>query len=503
MAHLLQLDNGSSAPWEAVPRLALTDLQNAVAQHLRAGDELLSLHALADAGGLTLLACLGCPDEATIQVGAAALPDRFPALTPTCPQAHWFERELAEQWGVVPEGHPCLQPIRYHASRRENRDAWNRKLDQIRVGEREFFTLDGEEVHEVAVGPVHAGVIEPGHFRFQCHGETVYHLEISLGYQHRGVEEALVGGPNARSLSLAETIAGDTSVGHAMAYAHVIEALAGMEAPPRAQALRAVGLELERMANHTGDLGALSGDVAYLPTASYCGRLRGDLLNMTAALCGNRFGRGLVRPGGVGFDTDETLAADLIKRLDAAMKDIHQAVTLLWDTPSVMARFDGMGALSRQMAQQLGLVGPSARACGLEHDARAEYPVGHYRFFQVPVSSWDTGDVFARAFVRWLELQRSAEFVRGTLSNLPNGSICKRPGPLAPDRISVALTEGWRGAICHVARTGKDGRFLHYKVVDPSFHNWMGLAMALRNNPISEFPLCNKSFNLSYCGHDL
>ena len=175
--------------------------------------------------------------------------------------------------------------------------------------------MAGEEVHEVAVGPVHAGVIEPGHFRFQCHGETVFHLEISLGYQHRGVERALVGGPNPRTIHYIETLAGDTSIAHAIAYCRAVESLSDTRVPPRAQVIRGIALELERVANHIGDLGALAGDVGFLPTMSYCGRIRGDVLNMTAMLCGNRFGRGLVRPGGVAFDLDDESVQELTRRV--------------------------------------------------------------------------------------------------------------------------------------------------------------------------------------------
>ena len=172
----------------------------------------------------------------------------------------------------------------------------------------DFYRVEGDEVHEVAVGPVHAGVIEPGHFRFQCHGEQVFHLEIALGFQHRGVEQAMVGGPTKRSIHYAETLAGDTTIAHATAYCQVLEALARCQKTARAQMLRGIALELERLANHVGDLGAMANDVGFLPTASYCGRIRGDLLNMTALLCGSRFGRGMIRPGGVGFDVDEARA---------------------------------------------------------------------------------------------------------------------------------------------------------------------------------------------------
>jgi Ni,Fe-hydrogenase III large subunit len=267
--------------------------------------------------------------------------------------------------------------------------------------------------------------------------------------------------------------------------------------------LRGIALELERLANHTGDLGALAGDVGYLPTQSFCGRLRGDFLNMTALVCGSRFGRGLVRPGGTGIDVDETRIGQLRERLEQALRDVTGAVNLLWNTSSVRGRFERTGALTAETARETGLVGVPARACGLEQDVRHEFPSGIYQFVQIPVSTYHTGDVFARAYVRWLEIQRSMAFVDEQLNALPAGPVRTTVGPLAKDAAVVALVEGWRGEICHVAMTDKTGRFARYKVVDPSFHNWFGLALALRNQQISDFPLCNKSFNLSYCGHDL
>jgi Ni,Fe-hydrogenase III large subunit len=282
-----------------------------------------------------------------------------------------------------------------------------------------------------------------------------------------------------------------------------VESLAGVEPTARADALRGIALELERIANHTGDLGALSGDVGFLPTSSYCGRLRGDFLNMSALVCGSRFGRGIVRPGGVGFDIESARAAEMSARLLPALRDVAEAVGLLWDTPSVMARFEGIGAVSLDTCTALGLVGPVARACGLERDVRFNFPFGVYRFVQIPVSLFPSGDVYARAQVRWLEIQRSAAFVQDRLTALPDDGVGKPVGALAANALAVSLVEGWRGEICHVAVTDDDGRFAAYKVVDPSFHNWMGLAQALRGQEISDFPLCNKSFNLSYCGHDL
>lgn len=451
-----------------------------------------------------LLAVTSDTATATLHAFATDVADRYPALTPSCPSAHWFEREIAEQWGVKPEGHPWLKPIRFHHSYRDGQDAWDRKPGEaIAPCVTDYFRMQGEEVHEVAVGPVHAGVIEPGHFRFQCLGENVFHLEIELGYQHRGIERRLVGGPDKRSIHYLETLAGDTTIGHATAYCQAVEALAGREASLRAQALRAIALELERLANHTGDLGALAVDVGFLPTSAYCGRLRGDFLNTTALLCGSRFGRGLVRPGGVAFDADQERLEQLRSRVDATFKDVAGAVNLLWHSPSVLARFDGTGSVPRAVCDALGLVGMAARACGVDRDVRRDFPAGFYRFAQVPVSTWYTGDVFSRAYVRWLEVQRSARFVTEQLRSLPRGDARRDVGALRPQTLVVSLVEGWRGEICHVAVTDSDGRFARYKVVDPSFHNWIGLAMALRNQPISDFPVCNKSFNLSYCGHDL
>lgn len=501
--------NGRSLARAEVPTHAAAEFRDAVLDRAAEGDRVVALFgAPADAvaraaGDVELWIVLAADHDGELRLARCALDgDEYPALTPDLPQAHLFEREIAEEWAIVPRGHPWLKPVRFVRSRRPGRDAWGREGAPT-VGVMDFYRVEGEEVHEVAVGPVHAGVIEPGHFRFQCHGERVFHLEISLGYQHRGVARALVGAPTARTAHLMETLAGDTTIGHASAYAHLVEALAGARVPPRALALRGVALELERLANHTGDLGALANDVAFLPTASYCGRLRGDLLNLTAALCGSRFGRGLVRPGGVAFDVDADLAAEIRRKLDAAMADVESAVELLWESSSVQARFENTGRVSQETAASLGLVGFAARASGLDRDVRLDHPWGIYRLQKVPVSTAPSGDVFARAYVRWLEIRRSATCVDELLGALPRGELRAAPAPLAGGRVAVSMVEGWRGEIAHVALTDGAGGFAAYQIVDPSFHNWMGLAMALRDQPISDFPLCNKSFDLSYCGHDL
>lgn len=490
----LTSQNGIAFKTGEIPRLPLNRLRQEILDGVEGGLRMTAFFGTQSASGATDLICVLADDSSNLlSVLSSAVNDRYESLTPDCPQAHLFEREIAEQFGVVPEGHPWLKPLRFSSG------------DKPLPGDTPFFSAQGEELHEVAVGPVHAGIIEPGHFRFQCRGENVLHLEIQLGYQHRGVEHFLETAASPRAMAVAESIAGDTVIGHALAYSEVTESLAGCPVSPRAQALRAAALELERLSNHIGDLGALCADVGFLPSASYFGRLRGEFLNMLMELSGNRNGRSLIRPGGVNFDVPEPMAEDFCARLDRAERDIRSAADLMFETPSVQARLEGTGAVTERACHDLGLVGPTARACDVARDVRSDHPHGAYQFAHIPVATASTGDVYGRALVRRHETERSIQFLKTQMRSLPSGDteVKTAVGSRVSGRMVVSLVEGWRGEITHVAMSDDTGAISRYKVKDPSFHNWTALALALRRTPISDFPLCNKSFNLSYAGHDL
>ena len=444
--------------------------------------------------------CIRDSDQSgQLAASSAIVGQHYPALGADCRQAAHFEREIAEQCGATPEGHPALKPLRRHAADHAP-SAW--RIEE-RNGEYPFSTIAGDEVHEVAVGPVHAGIIEPGHFRFHAHGEEILSLEIMLGYQHRGVECLLETQERTRAIYVAESIAGDSVIAHASAYCGAIEALARSHKSPRAQTIRGIALELERLANHIGDLGAISGDVAYQPAAAYFGRMRGECLNLLMTISGNRYGRGLIRPGGVAFDIPDDMAREIERRVERLGQELRPVADQFFGAASVQSRMENVGVVTRDACIAHGYVGLVARSCEVARDVRHDHPYGVFRFAQIPLASAWAGDVYARALVRWLEIQRSLDFVTEQVRALPRGELRSPCGTLAPGELVVALEEGWRGEVAHVLLTDDRGAVRRHKVTDPSFHNWTAVAMAMPGNQISDFPLCNKSFNLSYAGHDL
>lgn len=406
--------------------------------------------------------------------------DSYPSMTIEKSCLHMFERIIYEETGVEPIGHPFLKPVR--------------KQDGY-----EFLTSSDYQTHEVAVGPVHAGIIEPGHFRFICNGERVNHLEIQLGYQHRGVEQLLKKRP---SVQLAESICGDTTIGHSLAFARALEGLSGIEVSYKEQLIRLIALEMERMAIHVGDIGAIAGDVGYYMAADILAVTRTLVINTMLELSGSRFGKGLLKIGGVNYDIDSTIKEKIQKMLSEVCDRTEKVVNAMFGHATVLSRLENTGIVGKKRAKEIGLVGLAARASGLETDSRIFDNL--YQDFGHKIETMGTGDVYARAYLRYKEIVASSRLIERFLMKLDGEISNKRYNlSLAPNSFVFSLVEGWRGEIAHTVMTDSMSYIENYKIKDPSVNNWFGLAIAVRNNQISDFPVCNKSFNLSYCGFDL
>jgi len=497
----LKVSNGCAVLRSDIPQLPFEDFRREALKIVKEGGKVVQYFGYQEDNTIKLLAVLRT-DE--LLIAGTDAPDSYPSFTTECEPFHLFEREIAEQFGIRPEGHPWLKMVRYHPNSTGKPDVFGNDYQEDIPGRYDYYKVDGEEVHEVAVGPVHAGIIEPGHFRFNCIGERVFHLEIQLGYQHRGIENLLTNIQNKRLPIVIESIAGDTTVANASSMAQAVEALTQVRTDEGSKIIRTIALELERIANHTGDLGALSGDVAFLPPANYFGRMRGDFLNMTLLICGNRLGKGVVRPGGVRFAIDAEMRKELMRRINELEPQMQHVIDLLFATPSVRSRFEGCGTVSTYDAEKLGLVGPAGRACGIQFDARREFPTEYYQHIDIPVYAEPTCDVYARARVRADEALRSIQIIKTLLEKeIKTEPVDFGNYELAPASFVVTVNEAWRGELSHCILTDEKGGIARYKVKDPSFHNWNGLAMSLRDTGISDFPLNNKSFNLSYCGFDL
>jgi len=466
------------------------------------GKHCVAYYGVESAGNLKLYCCIADDNNNIVVLFAHELNKNhlvLKSLTPVCPQLHIFEREIHENFGVEFEGHPWLKPVRYPHNRKDRSEI----MDNY-----PFYNIESEELHEVGVGPVHAGIIEPGHFRFICNGEKVLHLEIQFGYQHRGIEKLLIEKNDAlQRCVLSESIAGDTSVGHALAHSQLMESLAGIQVSEALQIERCIALEMERLAIHIGDTAALCGDVAYQLGQVVCEALRTTIINTTQFWCGNRFGKGLVRPGGSNYPLSNEVVNEMLIVLYDTGRRYSEVTDLIYSLPSVLGRFDDIGILTRQQALSLGAVGMTARTCGILRDIRKTHPFQYYKNYPVRPVIHETGDVLARGMERNLEARESVKIIH-ELIEIWRQKIkdIKKPVydyKLKLNSFAISMVEGWRGEICHIAITDNNGNIAHYKVKDPSMHNWMALALAVRNQEISDFPVCNKSFNLSYCGNDL
>lgn len=469
----------------------IRDWRTALLERAKAGVRLITLYGRRVADGVLLTAVHRDADRLVVSRTTVDAAHGYHEMTSELPALHCFEREIHEQLGVRIAGHPWLKPIRYEGS------------DQSAMNAYPFYRVDGKEVHEVAVGPIHAGVIEPGAFRFSCFGEHVLHLEIHLGYQHRGVEGRLLERDPRALAPIIETVAGDTSVAHAWAYAAALESLGGHEVAPAHDLSRAVMLELERIAMHLAGLSGLAADIGFLPAASTYGRLRTTAINTSMRLCGSRFGRSAVRPGGSGVTLDDEIAAIVADNLALLRTDLAIIDDCFLNARTVRHRLVGVGTVTPEVAEQIGVVGMAARSSNVAIDAR--FPArGCYADPAIASCVEPTGDCWARARLRIAEIDASLTWLEKVTADACRFAPARTTiGALAPAQLAVAIVEGWRGEVVHCLETDSAGALAHYKVQDPSLRNWLGLALAVRGNEISDFPICNKSFDLSYCGNDL
>ena len=505
--------NAEAVESASVPSMDVQWLRHLVCDEVEAGARVAALFARPTAGGMELWAVLSDDAGGQLRMARAPLSDaQFPSLTPQCPQVHVFERDIAEQCGLTPVGHPWLKPLRFPQRTVEPAAA------KHTIGEFEPFRVEGDQVHEVAVGPVHAGIIEPGHFRFHAVGEEVLRLEERLGYVHKGVEKAAVG-RNAEGLArLAGRVSGDSTVAHTWAACQALERAVGCVVPPRALHLRAILAERERIANHLGDIGAICNDVAFTFALAQLGRLR-ELWQRRSQQCfGHRLLMDVVVPGGVRGD----IGIGGIGNLRADHRSLRQEVEVLFDlledNPSLMDRLVTTGRLAPQTAGLMGALGYVGRGSGQAFDARRDSPYPPYDGLEVPVPVFAEGDVAARVRVRMEEVRISLDLMDQLLETLPAGAT-RAPWPAAGDGEGgrggeagrggdgggegLGVVEGWRGEVLTYVRLDGAGRVARFFPRDPSWLTWPALEQLILGNIVPDFPVCNKSVNGSYSGHDL
>ena len=460
-------------------------------------------------GGFAVFACYRWGTEYLLVKIEVPLNDpAFPSLAKKFVPAYRFERQIYSLMGLTPTGHPDLRPWIKFEDWPE--DAWPlrktfdaaQQLPRVK-GEYQWARAEGEGVYEIPVGPVHAGIIEPGHFRFQAVGEMVVNLEERLGYVHKGIEKRFESLSWHDGVKLAGRVSGDTTVAHSLAYCIAMESMTECRVPDRASWLRALFLERERIANHLGDIGAICNDAAFAFMWYQMMRLKELLLRTNLKLFGHRFIMDKIIPGGVSVDLRAKSKKEMLAEMDYLSKEFEELVIIYDENSSLEDRVWDTGILKPEKARELCTVGPVARASGLNLDCRIQNPFPPYDRIEVKVPVLVSGDVHARAWVRVVELRESIRIIREILKSLPAGdltSACELP---VPDTAGFSAVEGWRGEIIYWLQAGPGGEINRCMVRDPSSVNWLGLEQCIPGNIVPDFPLCNKSFNQSYSGHDL
>ncbi|HXB66986.1 MAG TPA: NADH-quinone oxidoreductase subunit C [Candidatus Acidoferrales bacterium] len=457
-----------------------------------------------------------CPPDPCYLLFQAPVPagdPRFPSLAAEHPAVNWQEREIQDWFGLEASGHPNPRRVALH-------DNWPEvhpllkdfPLDCVLapfLGERHVYrpTL-GEGVFQIPVGPVHAGIIEPGHFNFAVAGEPILYLQLRMFYTHKGAEKLFEAMPIDRCVFLAESISGDSAFSHGTAFCQAIERAAEIEVPFRAHVIRTVLLELERVYNHIADIGAIAMDVGFMVGNAHAGRLREMVMRLNEGLTGSRLLRGMVCVGGVRRPWSLAQRDLLRDTLLVVEREFNDLVAMIKASDSTRDRLDRTGILRPEIAKALGIVGVGGRASGIDLDVRRDHPYAAYSRYQFRVPVYNAGDVLHRMQVRIDEVAESLDLLRAATADLTvlitdqHGPCCARPRPIPPDCCALSAVEGWRGEILHWVRTAPGNRLERCKIKDPSVNNWPALVEAVQGNIIADFPVINKSFNLSYSGTD-
>lgn len=438
----------------------------------------------------------------------------FPSITRDIPSAHWYEREIRDMFGLIPKGHPDMRRLVFHDSFPENshplRKDW--KITDFELREwgdgikqkvpYQFMEVEGEGVYEIPVGPVHAGIIEPGHFRFSAVGETIFFLEPRLFYTHKGTEKHFESMSFFEGVKLAERVSGTSSFSHSVAYCTAVERMAGIEITEKAKAVRTLLLELERLYNHIGDIGNMCAGTGLAVGYAKGAIIKERLMQLNQWLTGSRYLRGINKIGGVRSDIFSQ-ADDILFAIDTATKEYKELMKLLLGNISHVERLENTGRLSRDIAQRLGVTGVAARASGISDDIRKAHPHLLYDRLEFESHTMMRGDVFARMMVRAEEAECSISMVNALLESSYKGELSVEVKELPSYSCSLGYTETPRGSVFYWVMSDKEGRPFRVKLRSPSYCNWPAVPFAVHGNIVPDFPLCNKSFNLSYSGCDM
>ncbi len=432
---------------------------------------------------------------------------QFESLSKDIYSAALFEREIFEMFGIGPLNSPDTRRLKLHDEAwpagnfplRKDFDA--AKLKDGPKGEYKLKKVEGEGVFEIPVGPVHAGIIAPGHFRFSVAGEPIINLEIRLGFKHRGIEKIFEGLSLEEAAALSECVSGDSAFAHSLAFCNSVEKALKIDVPKNIRYARALFLELERMYNHVNDIGGIALDVGFSFPSAFASLMKESILDLNDRLCGSRYLKGINTVGGMfcGMGADKSEA--IRKKLGGLEKDLRELKKMMLSSVSFMDRADTAGILKKKTAQDLGVLGVAGRASGIANDLRKDFP-GLYDEIKFKSVKYFAGDVTARLNLRFDEFEESAGIIRQLLERITPFEPFK-PAVSFREGYGLGFVEAWRGPALYWVKLSAEGRIERCKIVDPSFRNWEGLAFAMPGNIVPDFPLCNKSFDLSYSGNDL